>query len=229
LWAPALVAGFIAGVFSFLSAEVSKTAFKPRRITAISKGRSIQVATRREQAISDAKNAGLAFTIVGGLLSAGLGAAGGLARGSFRAAATTGFLGLALGIAAGLGASAAVLTSYNAYIGRHPEEASQSIILPVLVHVGIYTAIGAAGGFAFAIGLAAGDRVLPCILGAMAGAGLAAIVFDVTYPAIFPLAQATQIVSETWRSRLISRLAVTMLAAIGVAYAGGRPRRRKAQ
>jgi len=98
------------------------------------------------------------------------------------------------GSAAGAGASAAVLPIYDAYIERHPDEASQNIILPVLVHVAIYTALGATGGLAFAIGLGMRDRVPPCILGAMAGAALAAIAFDLIRPAVFPLARATQVV-----------------------------------
>jgi hypothetical protein len=219
LWALALGAGVLAGIASSIGGEASTAVFKPRLIAAKSKGRSIRVATRHDQAISDAKNAGLAFVIVGGFLGAGLGAAGGLARGSVRAAATTGFLGLILGSVTALVASAAALPLYDAYSERHLDDVSQNLIPPILVHAGIYSALGAAGGLALAIGLRERNRVLPCFLAAMAGAALAAITFDLVGSAVFPLAKTTQIVPEAWASRLLSRLAVSVSGAVGAACA----------
>lgn len=221
LLALALVAGSLAGIVSSLCGESSRGIIKPRLITAKSKGRTIRVATRHDQAISDAQNAGLAFAIVGGFLSAGLGAAGGLARGRQRAAAMAGSVGLILGLAAGIGASAAVLAVYNAYFERHPDEVAQNLILPLVVHVGIYSTVAAAGGLAFAIGLGMRERVAACVLGAMAGAAFAAITFDLIGPAVSPLARSAQIVPATRVSRVVSRLSVTLFAAAGTAFAAG--------
>ena len=46
-----------------------------------------------------------------------------------------------------------ILPAYNAYQQRHPDEASRDLVLPLLVHAGIWSAVGAAGGLALALGL----------------------------------------------------------------------------
>jgi hypothetical protein len=225
LWAAALGAGVLAGILSWLGGEALQGIVRPRLVEAKSKGRLIRVATRHDQAVADAENAGVAFAVAGGVLSAGLGAAGGLGRGSLRAAAFGVLLGLILGSLAAIGASAAVLPAYNAYGERHPEDVSQNLMVPLLVHVAVYGAGAAGGGLAFAWGLGARDRRLPCILGAMAGAILAAISFDLISPAIFPLARTTQLVPETLTARAVSRIALSVLGAAGAAFAAGAARR----
>jgi hypothetical protein len=114
-----------------------------------------------------------------------------------------------------------VLPYHSAYKERHPDEAARDLIPPLLVHVGLWSAIGAASGLALAIGLGARGRVLRCVLGTLAGATLGAIAYDLISSVVFPLANTAQIVSESWQSRLFARLLVALLAAVGAAVAAG--------
>ena len=51
---------------------------------------------------------------------------------------------------------------YHAYHERHPDEASRDMIYPLLVHLGVWSAVGATGGLAFGIGLGAPRPAARC-------------------------------------------------------------------
>ena len=86
LWALVLGAGVLVGIAAWLGGEASKSVIKPRLQEGTSRGRTIRVASRHDQAVADAKNAGLAFALLGGLLARGWAWRAGLARRSGRAA-----------------------------------------------------------------------------------------------------------------------------------------------
>jgi hypothetical protein len=224
LWSLTLAAGVLAGIASWIGGEALQNVVKPRLREASSKGRNIKVASRHDQSIADAKNAGMAFALSGGLLSAGLGVAGGLARRSGRASARAGLLGLVLGTAAAAGSAAVVLPYYNTYKEQHPDEVAQDLVAPLLVHVVILSAIGAASGLTFGIGLGTRSRWLRCLSGALAGAAAGAIAHDLIRAAVFPLANTAPIVAESRLGRLLARLVVAFMAAAGAAVAAGEPR-----
>ena len=112
-----------------------------------------------------------------------------------------------------------MLPPYNDYKAQHPDEAARDLILPLLVHAGIWSAVGALAGLAYAFGL--GDRrpLVRIMLGGLAGAALGTLAYELIGAAAFPAAQTTQFVSATWPTRLFARLAVTVAAAAGVALA----------
>ena len=78
-------------------------------------------------------------------------------------------------------------------------------------------------GLAFGIGLGARGR-LPRVCWRTRGRAVGAIAYDLIGPAVFPLANTAQIVSETWASRLVARLVVSVMAAAGAAFAASEPR-----
>ncbi len=115
------------------------------------------------------------------------------------------------------------LPRYNAYRHAHPDEALQDLVYPMLVHVVIWSSVGAAGGAAHGIGLGNRRALVAIALGGLAGGALAAIVYEVVGAIALPQAQTARFVSTTASSRLLARLMVTTLAAVGVALAAAGP------
>jgi hypothetical protein len=228
LWALVVGASIVAGLAAWLGGEASLNRIKPYSHAANSRGLVLNLTGRREIAAADAKNAGVAFTLLGASLGAALGVAGGLVRHSGRAAAKAALFGLIAGAAATAVISLAILPAYNAYKAKHPDEASRDLILPLLVHVSIWSPIGAVGGWAFAVGLGARARLARIALGGLAGAALGATAYELIGAAAFPSAQTTQFVSATRETRLFARLIVTVLAAAGAALAATDVRTRPA-
>jgi hypothetical protein len=216
LWACALVAGLVAGVVSWLGGEGCVELIKPPRHAVNAHGMTLRVTDRRGEAVAVARNAGLAFLILGAALGGGLGAAGGLARGSRPVAVRATWAGLVLGIVAAGAMSLALLPAYNAYQRRYPDEASRDLLLPLLVHAGIWSAVGAVGGLALALGLGGRSTIPRAVLGGFLGAAVGTVAYELA-GALFPAARTAQFVSATWQTRLMARLAVTLLASAGAA------------
>ena len=218
-WALAMTAGLLAGLVAWLGGEACLNLIKPPRHAANSKGLVLNVTDRREIANVEAKNAGLAFAILGGSLGLGFGVAGGLTRRSRRAATIAAVLGLVVGAAGGAGMSLALLAPYNHYKARNPDDAARDLILPLLVHAGIWSAVGSLAGLVYGFGLGERRRLSRIVLGGLAGAAFGTVAYELIGAAAFPAAQTTQFVSATWPTRLLARLAVAVSAAVGVALA----------
>ncbi len=227
LWAWALGAGLLAGLVSWLGGEACVELIKPPRHAVNSHGMTLTVTDRRGEAAAVAKNAGLAFLLLGAALGGGLGAAGGLARGSRRAAVQAACAGLVLGVVAAGGMSLALLPAYNAYQRRYPDDAARDLLLPLLVHAGIWSAIGAAGGLALTLGLGERGPLPRAVLGGFLGAAAGTVAYELA-GAFFPAARTAQFVSATWETRLMARLAVTLLASAGAAMGVASPPKARA-
>jgi hypothetical protein len=219
LWAIVLAAGVVTGLVAWVGGEACVELIKPPRHNVNSRGIIVAVTDRREVAVADAKNAGLAFALLGIAVGGGLGVAGGLGRRSSRAALWAGLLGVALGAAAGAGMSLALLPLYNTYKVRHPDEASRDLVLPLLVHLGVWSVVGAAGGLTFGVGLGVRGVLPKVVFGGLVGAAVGTAVYELVGAAAFPAAKTAQFVSATWPTRLFARLAVTVAAALGVVLA----------
>jgi hypothetical protein len=219
-----MMAGVIAGVVGELCVSI----FMPPFHEVNSKGVILKVTDRREEAATDAKNAGLAYVILGAALGASLGAAGGFLRGSNRAAGRAAVLGLTMGALGGAGASAIVLPAYNAYKLRYPDEASTNLVLPLLIHAGICSVIGAAGGLAFGRGRGVPGIPSQTILGGIVGAIFGAAAYEMIAAMIFPNADTTRFISTEWQARLLASLAVSVLVAVGVGFSVADPRSKSA-
>ena len=97
----------------------------------------------------------------------------------------------------------------------------------MLLHGGIWSAIGAAGGLAFSVGLGGRGRAVRALLGGLLGAFGGTMIYELIGGLAFPVAEADRPVSATWGTRLIARLAVASLAAVGTAIAAQDPKSKR--
>jgi hypothetical protein len=179
----------------------------------------MSISSPDEIAATHAKNATLAFGLLGGVLGLALGFAGGLARSSVTAGLKGAFLGLVLGIIVGVGSSRLVLPIYNRVVERYEDKVSLNMAVPLLMHGVIWGSIGAVGGLAFGTGAGGRSRMFRGLVGGVVGAGLGAVIYEIGGGFLFPLAETVQPLSLTWDSRLLARSLVCVLAAGGAAFA----------
>ena len=196
-----LAAGLLAGLAAWLGWRPHVIdVIKPPRHSVNSKGIVLNVTNRREVAAVNARNAGLVFSLLGASLAAGLGAAGGLSLIDPRAVRAS-LMGLAIGAAGGATISLAVLPLYNDYQARHPDEAARDLILPLLVHAGIWSGVAAAAGLVYGLGLGERKMMPRIVLGGLIGALLGTVAYELVGAVAFPAAQTTQFVSATWTTQ----------------------------
>jgi hypothetical protein len=226
LWAFALIAGILSGVVAWLAGEACLNLIKPVAHEVNSKGMVLKMSGRRQIANADARNAGVAFVLLGAAFGGGMGLAGGLARRSGRAAVGAALVGMTLGICGAAGTSAALLTALNRHKNVNPDDPLLDLFFPLLVHAGIWATIGGAGGLAFGLGLGERKRRSQLIMAGLIGAIIATVVYELVGGLAFPAAKTTQFISETWQTRLFARLIVTVFAAIGAVLALGEERSR---
>ena len=224
----ALVAGLLAGLASWAIGEGLLNAIRPPYVVSVNFGRTVLTAHPRDQMIADRNNAFLAYGALGSLLGLALGTAGGLARGSARSAATAAGFGAIAGAALAVAAAAAALPFYFRASDVAPEELSRDVVLPLLVHLGAWSACGLAGGLALGVGLGLEGRegrarAIKAAIGGTIGAALGAVVYEVSGSLIFYTARTNEPISRTWASRLVARMAVAVLASLlAAAVAEGR-------
>jgi hypothetical protein len=194
---------------------------QPRRHAIVDRGMALNVTDRRGEATAGALNAGLAFVLLGGTLGWTLGMVGGCVRGSKRAAFSSAAKGAGAGAVGAALASFAFLPAYDAFRLSVPDAASRDLILPLLVHVGVWGVVGAAGGLALGVGLGLRDRraILKVAVGGFVGAAVGAVAFEVLGALFAPDAETARYVSKTASTRLFARLAVCVLAALGAGVA----------
>jgi len=166
--------------------------------------------------------AALGFGVLGACLGGSLGIAGGLARrpASAVAPAAGGLLGTVLGATLGAATSLALVPPFlELYFGHKDIE----ILTGMFSHAVIWGPLGAAAGLAFAVGL--GERRLlgRALLAGLAGAVLGTIAFDLVGALAFPLAKTDGLFSETWQTRLMARLMVTLGTAAALALSLPKP------
>ena len=105
LWAVALIAGFLAALLSWLPGEAVVEYFKPKTRIVYGSGGPMSISSPAELAATHAKNATIAFCLLGGALGLTLGFAGGTVRSSIPLGLRGALFGLVLGIVAGAATS----------------------------------------------------------------------------------------------------------------------------
>jgi len=211
VWELALAAGVAAGLVSWLAGELAHDVFKPRLYETEVMGMKTMQPTALSQNAADSKNARLAMSILGCITGLALGVAGGLADRSPSRAVTVGLAGAAAAGPIAALASWALLPFFFRSFVPDPED----VLPPILIHGGIWAAIGAIGGAAFAIGAGRVRRAALAVVGACVGACLASVVFHVFSLAIFPDSRSTEPLASSSFVRLLAALVVTVLIAIG--------------
>lgn len=200
-WVLALAAGLTAGLFAWAVGEATMI---PETGAGTRGG-----GRRLLPSVLATRNAMVSFGILGGALGLGLGLAGGSLRRSAGRAGLAGVTGLVLGALAGVGGARLTLPGYYEHLKVN--DLTNSLV----VHGATWTAIGAAAGLAFGLGLGGWGRTLRCLLGGAGAALLGAVIYEFGGSVLFPLAMTDRPLSKTWETRLLARLIVALLAAAG--------------
>ncbi len=219
LVALALGAGLVAGVASWLIGEAALETFRPAQVPTVIMGQNVLRVDFHDRSRADRNNALLAYGALGSAMGLALGAAGGLARGSVRSAGSAAAFGAIAGAGASVAAAALALPFYFRALDVAPEELSRDVVLPLLVHLGAWSAAGLAGGLALGIGLgtagrAGTARAARTAAGGMVGAAIGTVLFELLGSLAFPEAKTGAPISGSWATRLIARLAVAALASL---------------
>lgn len=160
--------------------------------------------------VAGIRNGTICFGALGAVMGLGMGIAGGLIRRSIGRAALAGATGLLVGAGVGVALTQCILPIY------YEHATAGDITYSLLVHAGIWTSVAAAAGLAFAVGQGAWRGVTRAILGSAAAGLLAAVIYEFAGGIMVPTALTDRPISQTWETRLMARLLVTLLVAAGV-------------
>jgi hypothetical protein len=160
------------------------------------------------------------YAILGAILALGLGVTAGLLNGrrSISLVFLAGVTGFVLGACGGAVSSYVLIPVYFANLE------SADVTFSILIHLGIWTVLGAASGVAIAIGTGSRRAFIPCLVGGITGACLATLLYDLS-GAFFPLAHTERPLAEEALTRLAGNIVLSLCVAVGiVVVASQRPR-----
>jgi hypothetical protein len=213
LLAFAAAAGLLAGVASLLAGELVQRRYHNALLAPL----SIHPSPEDMRRWKDARlySATLTFTMMGGILGLAMGWAGGSARRSVSAGARAAILGLFLGTAA---AAPLALFLVSVFFKSHDPQ-SVDLVLPLLTHGAIWSAIGAVGGLAFGLGLGGQGRWKATLVGGLLGAAAATIIYELVGALAFASDKTDLPVSFSITTRGMAHLLVAICSAVGAALA----------
>jgi hypothetical protein len=170
-----------------------------------------------------ARNAAVAYGLLGGILSLGLAATAAclLPRFSLTRILTAGLASLALGALFGAASSYAVTPLYFNRLG------TADVTLSLLIHLAIWAAIGATAGLAFSMGCGTRKVLTGSLIGGITGGALAALLFDVC-GAFLPLARTERPLAEQADTRLAAAVLLSAFVALGTVIVALQEARAKA-
>lgn len=221
IWTTALGAGLVAALASWLAGEATLKTFVPppkAMIPGPLGGTTPEMLAAKLAA--DIKNTALNYGLGGAILGLSLGMAGAVAAASPRRVP----LGSASGLVLGGGAAAGLAAALTPVFHHYYDPAAPSMLLPLLILGGIWTATGAACGMAFGLGLGGRGFVARTLVGGALGAILATVAFEVIYAVAFPLGGSEQVILPDRPSRLVASLCVALFTAGGAAWSIQPPR-----
>jgi MFS family permease len=220
LLALALAAGLIAGVASIVAGEVILGHYGAALDLPPSINPNPELMRRWKEA--RLYSASLSFTTLAGLLGLAMGMAGGLARRSAAAGVRAAFVGAALGIAVVAPTSLALVSNFFA---RHDPQ-SVDLMLPLLTHGAIWSAVGAIGGLALGVGIGGQGRWKATLAGGLVGAGAATIIYEIAGALAFASSKTELPLSSSVTTRAMAQLLVAILSARGAVLILHQPTRR---
>ncbi len=158
-----------------------------------------------------AQNAAVAYGLVGAVQSFILGLTAGsfLGRFSVRRGLTAGLAGIVLGASLGAASSYGLTPLYFSRME------TADVTLSLLIHLGIWTAVGAASGVAFGLGSGNRDVLVRSLVGGITGAALGTLLFDMS-GVFLPLAHTERPLSQEAGTRLAANLVLCLCVAIGI-------------
>jgi hypothetical protein len=215
-WIGSLLAALFAGIVAWAGGEKVEAARSVRLVSEFQVSGGQQLA---ERAAAITTKATLSYGLAGAALGLTLGLAGGIARRSrstvamIAGAGTGGVAGLLLGAIAGAG-SASLAVPF--FLRNEDTTVADDLILPLLTHGAIWSALGAAGGLALGIGLRATPSLtVRLTLGGLFGALIATTVYELIGGLAFPFDQTGQPISAGSGSRLFARLVLAIAVTAG--------------
>jgi hypothetical protein len=215
IWLVVMGLALVAGGCAWLSGEFTLDYFKPTKQA--SENYRDPSALNREMLGVSARNGALAFGPLGGFLGLALGLAGGISRRSVWGALLGAFAGLILGAVAGALPSFWVMPWVWAH--RNDDPSTTELLIPMLVHIGLWSGAGLAAGLAFGIG--SGFKPFRLFQAAFAGliaAMIGVFVFELGAASLFPLDRTADPFSDTSRTRLLARLCVAAFVGLGAFF-----------
>jgi hypothetical protein len=102
---------------------------------------------------------------------------------------------------------------------RFLEQISDGVLVPMLLHGGLWGAIGAAGGLAYGWGLRGPRGLARPLLGGVLGALLGAMAFEVIGVLALTTSGTTQPLPTTPIARMLAMVTLTMSTAAGAVWA----------
>jgi hypothetical protein len=194
----------LAAVVAWLIGESTFNYFKAS--LAASENYRNPTALNQEMPGVNARNGALTYGVLGGLLGVALGAAGGLARRTVAGTMRGAIVGLVLGTLAG--ALPSIVLMPWQWRHRNDDPASLELLTPLLLHLGLWSAIGFAAGIAFEIGFEGFKplRLLGAALAGLVGATLGIFMYEVAGAFLFPSDHTTDPFPGTSAMRLLARI-----------------------
>jgi hypothetical protein len=196
--------------------EATLDSFKPKGTATRFIRQTFMIPGWQERTTAVTRNAALALGLMGATVGLALGLAGGLAR-SHWAGAFAGFLGLVLGAAAGAGTALAALPLASHVHQLDPGNMYAEMASSLLVHGLPWSALGAAGGLAFGIGLGGRARAARGLVGGLLGAFAGAILYEIIGALALPGSKIIDPIAATWGVRLLTQFLAVIPLAAGVA------------
>jgi hypothetical protein len=175
------------------------------------------------RARAESRNAAIALGTLGALLGLALGAAGGAVAGSMQSGIRGALIGLVMGGGFGFLAPFLVVPLYYKY-----NSPLSGLTVPLAEYAGLLLPIGAAAGLALGVGLGRRGAVLTGLLGALLGACVAVVVYEMGASLEYPNDQEPAPIPGHLDARLLIHLGLALFvasfAAIGVSARTRTPR-----
>jgi hypothetical protein len=210
-WIAALMAAVASGLVSWGIGELAREAFPPELVRVEVMHSTFLEATDLTKNAADRKNAALVFAVLGGVTGLAMGLAGGFVGRSVSRGVIVGLGAQAIGFLAG----GAVALALIPLLHRRLVPDTNDLLSPILVHGGVWMAIGAVGGAALAIGMRCWRGLASALVGGCTGALVASVAFHLFSAGLFPEVESTEPIAPTPHLRLLAMLCVTVMVAIG--------------
>ena len=212
----AFVAALLAGVASLIAGEAIMSSYQSDLNPSIQNNPSPESVRRWKDA--RLYSATLTFATMGGSLGLLMGLAGGFVRRSASASAGSGILGLMFGTIVGAATGFALVSLF--YKRYDPQ--SGDLLLPLLVHGTIWSAVGAVGGLVFGLGIGGQGRWKRTLVGGFVGAAAATVVYEIGGALSFPSSKTDLPLSASFAARAMAQLLVAILSSLGAVAAVNR-------
>jgi hypothetical protein len=225
VWAIALSAGIIGGITAWFAGELAHGFFRPRLYEVQAMGMTSMQPSRQSREAADSANAMLSLALLGGVTGLIMSLAGGIACRSPVRGAMGALPALVSGAAVAVLVSMALIPFF--FRGLVPD--TNDLLTPIMIHGGIWMAIGAVGGLAFAVGMGRRHHFSSALGAACVGAFLASVLYHLIDAGLFPDSNATEPISNSRLVRLLSSIIPAVFIALGAARGSlGRERETKA-